>query len=82
MYRLFLFMEYDITAHTKNGDSVFSYEYIAKLRKIKSDYNIIAQSGGQEDLLASDADIVIMGGNRGGSKTFSLLLESLPEYFS
>lgn len=63
-------MEYDITAHTKNGDSVFSYEYIAKLRKIKSDYNIIAQSGGQEDSLASDADIVIMGGTVAAPRHF------------
>lgn len=75
----FYFMEYDGDVHTRKGDSVFSHEYITKLRKIKDSYNIIAQAGGQEDSLASDADIVIMGGNRGGSKTFSLLMESLPD---
>jgi hypothetical protein len=65
--------------HTKNGDEVFSYEYIQKLRKQDSDRNIIAQRGGQENSLATDADIVIMGGNRGGSKTYSLLLEGLKD---
>lgn len=37
----------------------------------------IAQSGGQENILASDADIIIGGGCRGGSKSFTLLMETL-----
>ena len=47
----------------KRGEGVFSYEYIDRLRNLKNDFNVIAQSGGQENSLASDADIVIMGGN-------------------
>lgn len=37
-------------------------------RKRPNPYNIIAQLGGQENALNCDSDIVIMGGNRGGSK--------------
>lgn len=40
-------------------------------------YTIIAQDGGQEDMLAIDADIKICGGSRGGSKSFSALLEGV-----
>ena len=72
-------MEHDKIVYTKKGEGVFSYEYIDRLRNLKNDFNVIAQSGGQENSLASDADIVIMGGNRGGSKTFTLLMESLPD---
>lgn len=75
----FFFMEHDKIVYTKKGEGVFSYEYIDRLRNLKNDFNVIAQSGGQENSLASDADIVIMGGNRGGSKTFTLLMESLPD---
>lgn len=38
---------------------------------------IIAQAGGQNNMLMSDADITIGGGSRGGSKTFSLLMSAL-----
>lgn len=72
-------MEHDKIVYTKKEEGVFSYEYIDRLRNLKNDFNVIAQSGGQENSLASDADIVIMGGNRGGSKTFTLLMESLPD---
>mgnify|MGYP003181473449 CR=1 FL=1 len=65
--------------HTASGDNVLTYEYIEKLRKENSDLNIIAQRGGQENMLASIADIVIGGGNRGGSKTFTLLMDSLKD---
>lgn len=42
----------------------------------KRDKNLfIAQRGGQENILASNADITISGGSRGGAKSFSLLLE-------
>lgn len=75
----YFFMEHDKIVYTKKGEGVFSYEYIDRLRNLKNDFNVIAQSGGQENSLASDADIVIMGGNRGGSKTFTLLMESLPD---
>lgn len=48
-------------------------------RKHKNDKRIIAQAGGQEDMLSCNADIIIGGGSRGGSKTFSLLLEPLKD---
>lgn len=54
-----------------------SYEYIEQLRKEKDPYKIIMQKGGQETTLASNADIVITGGNRGGGKTLSLIAEAL-----
>lgn len=61
------------------GMEVYTYEYIEKLRKEESNFNIIAQKGSQELFLQCDADICIFGGKRGGSKSFSLLLESLPD---
>lgn len=63
------------------GHKVYTQEYIQYLRdadRKKSDnLKIIAQGGAQERILAQNADILICGGNRGGSKTFSLLLEGL-----
>ena len=65
----------------KSGENLLDPEYIQKLRdddrKSPNPLKIIAQSGGQENMLTSDADIIIGGGSRGGSKTFSLLLEAL-----
>lgn len=64
-----------------NGHKVFTEEYIQSLRdadrKRSDNLKIIAQKGAQERMLAQNADIMICGGNRGGSKTFSLLLEGL-----
>lgn len=62
---------------TTNGDRVFLNNYINDLRKKNSLYNIIAQDGGQEHMLLSGSKIKIGGGSRGGSKSFSLLMESL-----
>jgi len=42
-----------------------------------SDRFIVAQAGGQNNMLMSEADITIGGGSRGGSKTFSLLMDAL-----
>ena len=61
------------------GLEVYTYEYIEKLRRKNNPKNIIAQKGSQEQFLAHDADIVIFGGKRGGSKTFSLLMEALSD---
>lgn len=41
------------------------------------DNDIIGQDGMQTDVLLSDADITICGGNRGGGKSFVLLLDPL-----
>lgn len=44
--------------------------------------DITAQAGGQENMLLSDADIIIGGGMRGGSKSFSLLMEVLYDIYN
>lgn len=53
-----------------NGESIYTQEYIQGLRdadrKHPDKLKIIAQRGGQEDMLAIDADIKICGGSRGG----------------
>lgn len=51
---------------TAKGEPVLTYEYIEALRKNKSFLRIIAQRGCQEKFLATNADITIFGGNRGG----------------
>lgn len=70
---------HDSVIKTKDGGEVFSFEYIDRIRKKRSDKRIIAQRGCQEKFLATKADITIFGGNRGGSKSFSLLMESLKD---
>lgn len=61
-------MEYDDIVKTLDGSHVITYDTIEKMRKKKSDKNIIAQKGCQEKFLSQSIDIVIFGGNRGGSK--------------
>ena len=67
----------------KNGERIYSYEFIDNLRKAdrkKSDpLKIFAQAGAQESMLMQEADIIICGGSRGGSKSFSLLMEALKD---
>ena len=48
-----------------------------ELEKKPNDRLIIAQAGGQNNMLMSEADITIGGGSRGGSKSFSLLMSAL-----
>ena len=43
---------------------------------------IVPQAGGQENMLAIDVDILICSGPRGGSKSFSLLMEALKDIFN
>jgi len=66
-----------------NGEPVYTQEYIQSLRdkdkKHPDRLKIIAQRGGQERMLAIDADIKIVGGSRGGSKSFSSLMEVLKD---
>lgn len=68
---------------TANGDKIYSNEYIQNLRELdrkkSNDKAIIAQAGAQEKMLAQSADIQIVGGSRGGSKSFSLLMEGLKD---
>lgn len=78
-------MKYANGIYAADGQKVFSYDYIEKLRnedaKERNPYKIVAQRGGQENILSSNADIIICGGSRGGSKTFSILLEILQDYY-
>lgn len=66
---------------TVTGQPIFTQEHIQSLRdadRVKSNpLKIIAQRGAQERMLSQNVDILIGGGNRGGSKSFSLLLEGL-----
>jgi len=62
-----------------NGDPVYSQEYAQNVRSQKDRRRIIDQLGGQENMLASPADLIIGGGCRGGSKSYSLLLEALKD---
>ena len=66
-----------------NGEPIYTQEFIQGLRdadrKHPDKLKIIAQRGGQEDMLAIDADIKICGGSRGGSKSFSSLMEVLKD---
>ena len=64
---------------TAKGEPVLTYEYVEALRNNISFLRSIAQRGCQEKFLATNADITIFGGNRGGSKSFSLLMESLKD---
>lgn len=62
-----------------NGEPVYTQEYIQSIRDEKNPRKIVAQLGGQENLLSSPADIIIGGGCRGGSKSYSLLLEAVKD---
>lgn len=74
----------------KMGKRVYTYEYIEKLRKenlqLKKDgkpiFNLIPQKGFQEKVLLTQADIKIVGGKRGGGKTWLALFEALPYIFN
>ena len=62
----------DETVTVRKGQRTFKYDYINSLRKADAKspnhLKVIAQSGGQEKLLYTPADITIYGGMRGGGK--------------
>lgn len=64
---------------TSKGEDVLPYEKIEYLREHGGGLKIIAQRGCQEKFLSTTADITIFGGSRGGSKSFSLLMEGLKD---
>lgn len=72
--------KFDNIVKSADGSQVYSYEYIEWLRKDQEDVvdsnRIMPQKGGQENMLSADVDILIGGGSRGGTKTYSLLLEN------
>jgi hypothetical protein len=57
-------------------------ELLSADRKKRNPYKIVAQSGGQNNMLSKDVDVLIGGGSRGGSKTYSLLLEALYDIYN
>ena len=73
-YTILMFQgqEIDDIIKTRDGDDVFSYEYIDYLReedkKSPNPYIVIPQNGCQEMFLACNSDIVFYGGKRGGGK--------------
>lgn len=73
----FLFMEKYSGIKTVNASLVLDYEYIQMLRdadrKIPNPNKIIAQGGGQENMLSTPADITICGGCRGEVKLLLFL---------
>lgn len=68
---------------TDDGEQIYTQEYVQSLRddtdKRAKELRFVAQLGGQEDMLAIDADIKICGGSRGGSKSFTSLMEVLKD---
>lgn len=74
----------------KMGRRAYTYEFVEKLREenlqLKKDgkpiYNLIPQKGFQEKVLLTQADIKIVGGKRGGGKTWLGLFEALPYIFN
>ena len=62
-----------------NGEEILTQEYAQAIRDENNPHKIIAQLGGQENALACSAQILIFGGKRGGSKSYSLLLEVLED---
>lgn len=69
----FVYMEViDSKVTTKDGCEVLDCDYVQSLRdadkKRPNALKIITQTGGQEKLLSTDADITIYGGMRGGGK--------------
>lgn len=72
-------LEQNKTLFSVNGVKVISYKDICALRDENSPNNIIMQTGGQENTLMSNADIIISGGNRGGGKTIVLLCAALED---
>lgn len=72
------------------GQTVYRYDYIQKLRKENLDKkrdgkkitDLIPQAGFQEKVLMTQADIKIVGGKRGGGKSWIGLFEFLPYIFN
>lgn len=66
---------------THNGERLITQEHIQSMRdadrKHPDRLKIIPQRGAQERMLSIDADIKVVGGSRGGGKSFTLLMEAL-----
>lgn len=67
-----------------NGNEILSYDYIEQLREEDAEQKkknfICAQRGGQERVLANNADICITGGSRGGPLDVNTLVNTVDGY--
>lgn len=65
----------------KNTLNIISEDDVQEIREqwelTHNEKQIIAQKGGQTDMLSSPADISIVGGGRGGGKSYVLLMNAL-----
>ena len=72
--------EYEVGIKTASGEPVYSYDYIETLRaadrKKANPLKVFPQKGSQERFVGSNADLTFIGGNRGGGKTYAMLLEA------
>ncbi len=74
----------------KYGQKVYTYEFIEMLREEnlqlklqgKRSYNLVPQKGFQERVEEADADLLIIGGKKGGGKTWIALFKALPYIFN
>lgn len=74
----------------KYGLNVYTNEYARKIRednldlkiKGKKIYNLIPQEGFQERVCLADADLLIIGGKKGGGKSWVALFKALPYSFN
>lgn len=72
------------------GQEVYSYDFIEKLRednlKLKTQgkqiYDHLPQKGFQERVCEADADILIIGGKKGGGKSYIALFKALNYIFN
>lgn len=74
----------------KYGMEVYSHEYIEKLREENLDLkikgkkvtNLVPQAGFQEKVACADADLLIIGGKKGGGKSWIALFKALNYIFN
>lgn len=74
----------------RHGQRVYTYDLVERIREDnlgrKKDgrriFNMCPQAGFQEKVLTTQADIKIVGGKRGGGKSFIALYEFLPYIFN
>lgn len=67
---------------TDDGRPIYTQEFVQHLREEDMRHQgsaraFMAQKGAQEKMLATNADISIVGGSRGGTKSFSMLMEAM-----
>ena len=74
----------------KRGQKVYTYDFIELLREENLEikrkgghsYNLVAQKGFQERIMEADADLLIIGGKKGGGKSWIALFKALNYIFN